>query len=101
VVTLLVPAGRRLLDVPALRLFRLIHRALAAFGLLGALGQIAGVTLRGLWGYPPETRLAIPLAPAYVAVAVWLMVKGFYEPENPLSTVGGRLTAAGRLDVPS
>jgi hypothetical protein len=25
-----------------------------------------------VWGYPPETRLAMPLAPAYVAVAVWL-----------------------------
>ena len=57
--------------------YRLVPRLLAAFGLLGAVGQIAGVTLRGLWGYPPETRLAVPLAPAYAALAVWLMVKGF------------------------
>jgi hypothetical protein len=59
--------------------FRLVPRALAAFGLLGAVGQIAAVTLRGLLGYPPETRLAMPLAPAYVAIAVWLIVKGFDE----------------------
>src|SRR3954469_16144557 len=59
--------------------FRLVPRWLAAVGLLGAVGQIAGVTLRGPWGLPPETRLAIPLAPAYVALAVWLIVRGFDE----------------------
>ena len=64
--------------------FRLVPRALAIFGLLGAVGQIAGVTLRGLWGLAPETRLAMPLAPAYVALAVWLIVKGFDERHRPL-----------------
>ncbi len=64
--------------------FRLVPRVLAAFGLVGSLLQIAGVTLRGLWGYPPETRLAMPLAPAYVALAVWLIVKGFDERHRPL-----------------
>ena len=44
-------------------------------------GQMAGVTFRGFLGYPPETRLAIPLAPAYVALAVWLIVKGFPKRE--------------------
>ena len=64
--------------------FRLVPRALAAFGLIGSMLQITGVTLRGLLGYPPETRLAMPLAPAYVALAVWLMVKGFDERHRPL-----------------
>ena len=59
--------------------FRLVPRALAVFGLVGSLLQIGGVTLRGLWGYPPETRLAMPLAPAYMALALWLIVKGFDE----------------------
>jgi hypothetical protein len=58
---------------------RLVPRALAAFGLAGSLLQIAGVTLRALLGYPPETRLAMPLAPAYVGLALWLMVKGLGE----------------------
>lgn len=65
--------------------FRLVPRVLAAFGMIGALLQIAGVSLRGLLGYPPETRLAMPLAPAYVLVALWLIVKGFDEQQRPLS----------------
>jgi len=69
--------------------FRLVPRALAAFGLLGSVLQITGVTLRGLLGYPPETRLAMPLAPAYVALAVWLMVKGFDERHRPLQALKG------------
>jgi Domain of unknown function (DUF4386) len=65
--------------------FRLVPRALAAFGLAGSVLQITGVTLRGLLGYPPETRLAMPLAPAYVALAVWLMIKGFTEEPGNLA----------------
>lgn len=65
--------------------FRLVPRVLAALGMIAAVLQIAGVSLRGLLGYPPETRLAMPLAPAYVLLAVWLMVKGFDERRRPLS----------------
>ncbi len=64
--------------------FRLVPRALAAFGLVGSMLQITGVTMRGLWGYSPLTVLAMPLAPAYVAIAVWLMVRGFDERHRPL-----------------
>lgn len=63
---------------------RLVPRALAGFGLVGCMLQITGVTLRGLLGYTPETRLAMPLAPAYVALAAWLMVKGFDERHRSL-----------------
>src|SRR5579864_4323776 len=69
--------------------FRLVPRVLAAFGMIGAVLQIAGVSLRGLLGYPPETRLAIPLAPDYVLMAVWLMVKGFDERQRPLRVDAG------------
>ena len=58
---------------------RLVPRALAALGVVGSVLQITGVPLRALLGLTPETRLAMPLAPAYVALAVWLMVKGFEE----------------------
>ncbi|MGZ7093468.1 MAG: DUF4386 domain-containing protein, partial [Candidatus Angelobacter sp.] len=64
--------------------FRFVPRALAGFGIIGAVLQIAGVSLRGLLGYPPEMRLAMPLAPAYVLLAVWLMVKGFDERHRPM-----------------
>ncbi len=59
--------------------FRLVPRALAALGLVGCLLQISGVTLRGIFGYPPMTVLAMPLAPIHVAAALWLLVKGFPE----------------------
>ncbi|HET7205694.1 MAG TPA: DUF4386 domain-containing protein [Terriglobales bacterium] len=59
--------------------FLLVPRVLAAFGVVGSVLQIGGVTLRGLWGYPPETWLAVPLAPAYAGLALWLIVKGFDE----------------------
>jgi hypothetical protein len=58
---------------------RLVPRALAAFMVVGSLLQITGVPVRALLGYAPETRLAMPLAPVYVALAVWLIVKGFEE----------------------
>jgi hypothetical protein len=59
--------------------FRLVPRALASFGLVASLLQITGVTLPGLLGYRPVVVLAMPLAPAYVTLAVWLMAKGFNE----------------------
>lgn len=64
--------------------FRLVPRALAAFGLVGGMVAITAIPLRGLWGYPPELRLAVPVATAYLVLAVWLMVKGFDERHLPL-----------------
>jgi hypothetical protein len=73
--------------------FRLVPRALAGLGLVAVLLQVYGVTLRALFGYPPDTRLAVPLAPAYILLAVWLLVKGFSRaPEAPEGAGSGRLT---------
>jgi hypothetical protein len=80
---LLVVGSWILLLCSVLYRFRLVPRALAAFGMVGSMLQIAGVPLRALWGYPPETRLAMPLAPAYVALALWLIVRGFDERNRP------------------
>lgn len=82
---LLVLGGWIFLLFTLLYRFRFVPRALAAFGAVASALQIAGVSLAGLLGYPPETRLAMPLAPAYVLLAVWLMVKGFDERHRPLS----------------
>jgi len=59
--------------------FRLVPRWLAALGIVSAMMQIGGVSVRGLLGFSPETRLAMPLAPIYVLLAAWLMAKGFDE----------------------
>jgi Domain of unknown function (DUF4386) len=57
--------------------FRLVPRVLASLGLIGILLQFTGVTLMAFLGYSLEVRMAMPLAPIHVAVAGWLMVKGF------------------------
>ena len=59
--------------------FRLVPRVLAVFGMVTSLLQIIGVPLRVLVGYPAEMRMAMTLAPAYLALAVWLLIKGFDE----------------------
>jgi hypothetical protein len=57
----------------------LIPRVLGAIGVLTCMLQIVGVPLRGLLGRPLLMEMAIPLAPAYVALGMWLLVKGFEE----------------------
>jgi hypothetical protein len=67
---------------------RLVPRPLAIFGVAASLLQITGVPLRAILGYTPDPRWAMPLAPAYVALAVWLMVRGFPEQRSPLLAAG-------------
>jgi hypothetical protein len=73
--------------------FRLVPRVLAALGMIASLLQIIGVPLRAIMGYPPEMRMAMPLAPVYVALALWLLVKGFNDREGQVapdySPIGG------------
>lgn len=59
--------------------FALIPRALAALGLIGIVSQFIGVTLMMLLGYTVIGEMAMPLLPIQIAVAVWLLVKGFNE----------------------
>jgi hypothetical protein len=59
--------------------FGLIPRALAALGIIGILLQFTGVTLMMLLGYPVIGEMAMPMLPIQIAVAVWLIVKGFNE----------------------
>ncbi|HEX8247677.1 MAG TPA: DUF4386 domain-containing protein [Pyrinomonadaceae bacterium] len=59
--------------------FALIPRALAVLGLIGIVLQFVGVTLLTFLGYSAIGEMAMPLLPIQIAVAVWLMVKGFDE----------------------
>lgn len=72
--------------------FRLVPRALAALGLTGSLLQIAGVTMPALLGYPQVMVMAMPLAPIYVALGVWLIAKGFPEAHDPEAAVAAHQT---------
>ena len=64
--------------------FALVPRVLAILGVAGILLQFAGVTLQGFLGRPLMTPLAMPLAPIQLAVALWLMVRGFPERHPPI-----------------
>ena len=66
--------------------FRLVPRWLAGLALFCALLQIGGVSVRAILGYAPAMWLAVPLAPAYLTVASWLMVRGFGQPQGSPAT---------------
>jgi hypothetical protein len=60
----------------------LVPKVLAGLAMLTALMQITGITLPQFIPYPtpPMTVMGMPLAFAYIALAIWLMVKGL-KPE--------------------
>lgn len=76
---LLVAVSWILLLCATLFRFRLVPRLLSGLGLVGTMLQIYGVTLRAIFGYPMQMGLAMPLAPVYAAIGLWLIVKGFDE----------------------
>jgi hypothetical protein len=69
-------------------LFRLalVPRALAAFGLGGALLQLAAVTMP-LFGHPIVYLMLLPLGLSHLALAGWLLARGLREPEQAASRI--------------
>jgi len=59
--------------------FALIPRALAALGVIGIALQFIGVTLMMFLGSRVIGEMAMPMLPIQIAVAVWLIVRGFNE----------------------
>ena len=59
--------------------FALIPRALAALGVMGIALQFIGVTLMMFLGSRVIGEMAMPMLPIQIAVAIWLMVRGFNE----------------------
>jgi hypothetical protein len=57
--------------------FKIIPRMLAVTGLVGITLQFIGVTLMMLLGHRTIGEMAMPLLPIQIAVAVWLIIKGF------------------------
>ena len=65
----------------------LVPRVLAALGMLTCLLQITGITLPQFIPYPSPypTAMGLPLGFVYLALSVWLMVKGFDERQKPVA----------------
>jgi len=63
--------------------FRLVPRALAAFGLLTLMLHFTGIPLPGFMGYGIVTLMGVPMAFSHTALAIWLIVKGF-EDRHPV-----------------
>lgn len=59
--------------------FALVPRALAAFGLITVMLHLAGITLPLLLGFSSVTLMGATMALSHVALALWLMAKGFKE----------------------
>ena len=68
--------------------YALVPRALAAVGLVTAMLQFVGITLPVFLGYrmPFPEIFGMPLGVAYLALALWLMAKGFDERQHPVSS---------------
>jgi hypothetical protein len=63
--------------------FRLVPRILAAFGLITVIIHTTGITLPMFLGYPSVPLMGFSLALSHVALALWLLVKGFDERNRP------------------
>jgi hypothetical protein len=73
----------------------LIPRVLAVLGVVACALQLTGVPLRAFLGYGVLTEMAIPLAPAYVALALWLLIKGFDERRAAAEWCATNIRASG------
>lgn len=61
--------------------FKLIPRALSAFGLLAALSQMFAIAMP-LFGHEVDFRLIAPLGICEILLGVWLIAKGFRETKS-------------------
>ena len=59
--------------------FALVPRALAAFGLITVMLHFTGITLPLFLGYRSVTLMGATIALSHIALALWLMAKGFEE----------------------
>jgi hypothetical protein len=65
----------------------LVPRALAAGGMLAAILQIVGITLPQFLDYhvPSPELFGLPLGITYLALALWLITRGFGERSRPVA----------------
>ena len=75
--------------------FRLVPRALAAFGLITVLLHFTGIPLQGFLGYSLVTLMGVPMALSHITLAIWLLTKGFAERHGPLRAEAHGVEFAG------
>jgi len=59
--------------------FALVPRALAVFGLLTVMLHFTGIPLPAFLGYSILTLTGVPMGLSHLALALWLMARGFAE----------------------
>jgi hypothetical protein len=64
--------------------FALVPRAVAVFGLLTVALHFTGITLPLWLGYPSVTLLGASMVLSHMALALWLMTKGFEDRRHPV-----------------
>ncbi len=75
----------------------LVPRALASIGLVTTMLHVTGITLPVFLGYrmPFPELFGMPLGLTNLALALWLMVKGFKEPHGTLRAEAQRTGVSG------
>ncbi len=68
----------------------MVPRVLAIVGMVTCLMQFIGITLPAFGGYsmPMQTLFGMPLGVANLMLALWLLAKGFREPDAASATQG-------------
>lgn len=59
--------------------FAVVPRALAVFGLLTVMLHFTAIPLRGFLGYSLVTPLGVPMGLSHLALALWMIARGFQE----------------------
>ena len=59
--------------------FSMVPRALAAFGVLTVMLHFTGIPLPGFLGHSIVTLMGVPMALSHIALALWMIAKGFAE----------------------
>lgn len=72
-----------------------VPRALAGFGLMTILLHFIGITLPLFLGYPSVTLMGVPMAFSHVALAIWLLIRGFEERHRPPQAKAHEVKLAG------
>ena len=67
--------------------FALVPRPLSILGLLTVTLHFIGIPLRSFLGYGPVALMGVSMAVSHVALATWLITKGFDQRDRPHSDV--------------